>query len=373
MEQVETKRRDIWHQDNGPVMIGIGYALLSAALFGASAPLAKMLLGEVSPWLLAGLLYLGSGLGLAMLRLVWRSKETGLARADLPWLAGAVVSGGMLGPVLLMFGLALSPASAGALLLNLESVFTLALAWIVFRENVDLRIGLGAAAIVAGAVALSLPVGMTLPGGMMQGGTMRGETMWGALLIAGACLCWAIDNNLTRKVSAADPMQVAMVKGLSAGAVNVAIAMAAGAALPGLPAIGVAGLVGFLGYGVSLSLFILALRHLGTARTGAYFALAPFIGAVLAVAMLHEAITLPLAIGGALMAIGLWLHLTEKHEHLHEHEPMEHDHLHVHDEHHQHDHPAGMVVTEPHAHPHRHERLIHRHVHYPDLHHRHSH
>ncbi len=358
-------------------MIGIVYALASAALFGASAPLAKILLGGTSPWLLAGLLYLGSGLGLAATRLVWRGKEAGLSRADLPWLAGAVVFGGMLGPVLLMFGLAQSPASATALLLNLESVLTLGIAWIVFRENVDLRIGLGAAAIVAGAVALSLPAGIWSGHSWAGGGSLEigltGMGVMGPLLIAGACLCWAIDNNLTRKVSAADPMQVAMTKGLVAGGVNVAIALGSGAHLPGLSAIGFASVVGFLGYGVSLSLFILALRHLGTARTGAYYALAPFIGAALAILLLHEAVTVPFLIGGALMAMGLWLHLTERHHHDHEHEPMEHDHLHVHDAHHQHEHPAGMIVTEPHAHPHRHGGLVHSHAHYPDLHHRHSH
>ena len=343
-------------------MRGILYALGSAILFGASAPIAKLLLGGISPWLLAGLLYLGSGLGLTALRLVRRSKEASLVRADLPWLSAAILAGGVCGPVLLMFGLATTAASSAALLLNLESVFTLGIAWIVFKEYVDLRLGIGAAAIVLGAVALSWQGGAAEPA----------STLWGPVLIAGACLAWAVDNNLTRKISAADPMQIAMLKGLVAGAVNVALALIAGAKVPELPDGLAAGAVGFLGYGISLSLFILALRHLGTARTGAYYALAPFIGAAVAIPLLGEPITLPFLIGGGAMAVGLWLHLTERHQHAHVHEPMEHDHLHVHDAHHQHSH-DGPPVTEPHAHRHRHARLVHKHVHYPDLHHRHSH
>jgi drug/metabolite transporter (DMT)-like permease len=341
-------------------MIGIAYALLSAALFGVSAPFAKILLGEVSPWLLAGLLYLGSGLGLAAVRLLWRSKEARLSRKDLPWLAAAVLSGGIIGPVLLLFGLAQSSASEAALLLNLESALTLVMAWAVFKENVDRRLMIGAVSIVAGAIILSWPDDANL------------GLSWGPLLIAGACLAWAIDNNLTRKVSAADPMQIAMVKGLVAGLVNVAIALALGAALPGTATLGQAGLLGFFSYGVSLTLFVLALRYLGTARTGAYYSLAPFIGAGAAILLLGEPVTTTFLAGGALMAIGLWLHLTEQHLHEHSHEPIEHEHVHVHDEHHQHGHAPG-APPEPHVHVHSHARLIHRHPHYPDLHHRHTH
>ena len=341
-------------------MTGIVYALLSAALFGVSAPLAKLLLGAISPWLLAGLLYLGSGVGLALVRLVRRSNEAGLSRGDWPWFGAAVLSGGVVGPVLLVFGLAQSTAAEASLLLNLESVLTLGIAWIVFKENVDRRLLIGAGAIVAGAVVLSWPKDLALGSGT------------GPLLIAGACLAWAIDNNLTRKVSAADPMQIAMLKGLVAGAVNVALAFMLGASLPAAVAIGEAGLLGFFSYGISLTLFVLALRHLGTARTGAYYTLAPFIGAGVAILALGEPITLPFLTGGALMAIGLWLHLSERHQHQHAHEPLEHEHAHVHDAHHQHDHAPG-TPPEPHAHKHRHGRMVHRHPHYPDLHHRHSH
>jgi EamA-like transporter family len=193
----------------------------------------------------------------------------------------------------------------------------------------------------------------------------------GAVLIAGACLAWGIDNNLTRKLSSADPVATAMIKGLAAGAANAAFALIAGAAMPEARIIAAAALVGFLGIGVSLVLFVLALRHLGTARTSAYFSLAPFIGAVLAIGLLHEAMTASLLLAGLLMGFGLWMHLAERHVHEHEHEAFEHEHSHIHDLHHRHNHDGPL--PEPHSHWHRHEPLRHRHPHYPDLHHRHSH
>ncbi len=345
---------------------GAPSALLSAVLFGASTPFAKLLLGEgVSPWLLAGLLYLGSGIGLSVVHLGRRviglgSAEAPLRRADLPWLALVVLSGGVLGPVLLMIGLTTTPASSTALLLNLESLATMAIAWVAFRENVDRRLLVGAVAILGGAVLIS-----------WQGGP-RGFGL-GAIAIAGACVAWGIDNNLTRKLSAADPVQIALIKGLVAGTVNLVLALFMGAHLPPMPALSGAALVGFLGYGVSLVLFVLGLRHLGAARTGAYFSTAPFIGAVLAIAMFEEEVTARLISAGALMAGGLYLHLSEAHEHEHEHEAMEHEHRHFHDTHHQHVHAPGDPAGEPHTHRHHHLPIRHKHSHYPDLHHRHGH
>ena len=345
---------------------GAALALASAALFGFSTPLAKLLLtGGLAPGLLAGLLYLGSGLGLALSRLGRQAlgrveAETPLRRADLPWLALAVGFGGVAGPLLLMLGLARTPASTTALLLNVEGLATMAIAWVVFRENVDRRLLAGAAAILAGAVVLSWRGG---PGGADLG----------ALAILGACVAWGIDNNLTRKLSAADPVQIAAIKGVVAGAVNLALALWQGAVLPAPAAVALAGLLGFLGYGVSLVLFVLALRHLGAARTGAYFSTAPFLGAVLALALFREPLGPPLVIAAALMGLGVWLHLSERHEHEHEHEAMEHDHGHVHDAHHLHAHALGDPQGEPHAHPHSHVPARHRHPHYPDIHHRHGH
>lgn len=345
---------------------GVPLALASAALFGASTPFAKLLLGGgVSPWLLAGLLYLGSGFGLGLVRLAQKASgrapaEAPLRRADLPWLALIVLSGGAVGPALLMLGLAATPATTASLLLNLEGLATMALAWLLFRENVDRRLLAGAAAILGGAVLLSWRGG---PAGLG----------WGAAAIAGACLAWGIDNNLTRRLSAAAPVQIAMIKGLTAGAANLMLAIAAGAALPSPAAVGDAALIGFLGYGVSLVLFTLGLRHLGAARTGAYFSTAPFIGAALAVAMLGEPVTARLGLAGILMAIGVSLHLAEAHEHEHAHERLEHEHRHTHDAHHRHAHRPGDPAGEPHSHRHVHLPLVHKHPHYPDLHHRHGH
>jgi drug/metabolite transporter (DMT)-like permease len=346
---------------------GAPLAIASAALFGASTPLAKALLGGgVSPWLLAGLLYLGSGLGLAVIhygrRLLGRaSEEAPLPRADWGWMALVVFSGGVAGPVLLMLGLATTSASSAALLLNLEGLATMAIAWLVFRENVDRRLLLGAAAILAGALLLS-----------WQGGSGFGVGI-GSVFIAGACLAWGIDNNLTRKVSASDPVQIAMIKGLAAGGVNLALALSAGAHLPSIGLLAGAGVVGFLGYGVSLVLFVLALRFLGTARTGTYFSTAPFIGALLAILLFAEPVTWRLVAAAVLMGVGLYFHLVERHEHEHAHEPMEHEHPHVHDAHHQHAHGPDDPPGEPHIHRHRHQPLRHKHPHYPDLHHRHDH
>jgi drug/metabolite transporter (DMT)-like permease len=312
---------------------------------------------------LAALLYLGSGIGLLAIRArAWlRPGGTGLAWHDWPWLAGAIAFGGVLGPVLLMLGLARTSGASASLLLNLEAVLTAVIAWVAFRENADRRIVLGMALIVAGGVVLAWP------------GESGAASLSGALLVSGACLCWAIDNNLTRKVSGGEATFIAGAKGLVAGAVNLAIGLALGASAP--PPLPVAGalVVGFLGYGVSLVLFVIALRGLGTARTGAYFSTAPFIGAAVAIGAFAEPTTPAFWLAAALMGAGVWLHLTERHEHPHAHEPLEHAHPHAHDEHHRHSHDFTWDGREPHVHPHRHAALTHSHPHYPDLHHRHSH
>ncbi len=354
---------------------GVMYAIGAALLFGMGTPLAKLLLADVSPLMLAALLYLGSGVGLALVRaLEW---VVGRERTVLPhgtqwfWLGGAVLAGGVVGPVLLMLGLQNFPAADASLLLNSEGVLTALLAWFVFKENFDRRIALGMLAIVAGGLVLSWPRD-SLPGG---GGILP------ALLIVGACLAWAIDNNLTRKVSLLDAGFIAMSKGLGAGSVNLALAWATGASLPGAEFVAKAAVLGFVSYGGSLVLFVLALRHLGTARTGAYFSIAPFAGALLAVLLLGEQVTVPLLIGGVLMAIGVALHLTERHGHKHTHEPLLHDHEHSHadakgkggDLHHAHDHALPVPAGVSHQHVHQHVSLAHTHAHFPDAHHRHGH
>jgi drug/metabolite transporter (DMT)-like permease len=341
---------------------GAAVALASAVLFGASTPFAKLLVGEMSPVLLAGLLYLGSGAGLALLRVVSRGDRGSLSRREAPWLAGAILFGGVIGPVLLMVGLRSTPATTVSLLLNLEGVFTAMLAWFVFHENFDRRIALAMALILAGGAVLSWQ-----PGGSFG-------VSAGALVVVAACFCWAVDNNLTQKISGGDPVTIAAAKGSSAGAITVGVALAIGAGdHPHPSAVLTALVVGLLGYGVSLALFVLALRHLGTARTGAYFSVAPFVGAAVSVGLLREPITPALAVAGVLMMAGVWLHISERHEHEHQHERLVHTHRHVHDEHHQHQHAEGVDPREPHAHPHVHEPLTHAHAHYPDIHHRHRH
>ncbi len=337
-------------------------ALFAAFLFGASTPFAKQLVGTISPILLAGLLYLGSGIGLGLAKLI-RDKNwySGLSKDEWQWLLGAIIFGGVLAPIFLMIGLVHTRAATASLLLNLESVLTAVFAWIFFKEHTDRRIAFGMFLIVAGGVILSWSK-QTL------------STNWvGSIAIAIACLCWAVDNNLTRKISSSDSLFIAGSKGLVAGIVNVSLALAIGLTFPAWSNINYALLVGFLGYGVSLVLFILALRGLGTARTGAYFSTAPFIGAAIAIIFLHESTSLLFWIAALLMGIGVWIHLTEHHDHTHTHEALFHNHSHIHDEHHQHQHDTPWDGKEPHTHPHQHEPFTHSHHHYPDIHHRHKH
>ncbi len=339
---------------------GVPAALGAALLFGAGTPLAKWLLDAVSPWLLAGLLYLGSGVGLTLYRRLIEAPAVRLPRNEVTWFAGAILAGGIVGPVLLMIGLSGMPASGASLLLNAEGVFTALLAWFAFKENFDRRIALGIGAIVAGAVVLSWP------------GEVRFAGLWPTLAVLGACFAWGVDNNLTRKISHTDATWIASVKGLVSGSVNLILAVTLGASMPALPNLAGAMVVGFLAYGVSLALFVVGLRHLGTARTGAYFSVAPFFGALLALLM-GDPVTMPLLIAGALMALGTWLHLTERHEHKHAHEELRHDHEHVHDEHHQHEHDAAVIPGSKHRHLHLHQPQTHTHRHFPDTHHRHNH
>ena len=345
---------------------GVTYALLAAALFGASTPLAKQLVGDMHPLVLAGLLYLGSGLGLCVVLGLRKLLAKGRldiawpAGTDWAWLAGAILCGGVFAPVLLMQGLVSSSAASASLLLNLEAVLTVLIAWFVFRENFDRRIAVGMASIAAGGIVLSWAPG-------------AGRLAPGAALIAAATAFWAIDNNLTRKVAANDAVVVAGLKGLIAGSVSLACATVLGLKFPPSGTVPAAALLGFLGYGVSLVLFVLALRHLGTARTGAYFSVAPFFGAALAIGLQHDTVTVQLVIAAALMALGVWLHVSERHEHEHVHATTEHEHPHRHDDHHRHVHPNSWDGVEPHTHQHVHEAIVHRHAHVPDIHHRHPH
>lgn len=345
---------------------GIAPALVAALLFGASTPLARALISAIDPAWLAGCLYAGSGTGLAVVFVLRRASGrtqavAPLGRRDLPWLAATILSGGIAAPLLFTFGLRDTAGASASLLLNLEAVLTVALAWFAFREHYGARVVLGMALIVA-ACALLAWGGRALPAG--------GK---GAPLIALACLGWALDNNLTRRIAGSDALAIAMAKGLVGGAVNLSLAAAfAGPPPAALTAIAAA-VVGFLGYGVSLVLFVIALRGLGTARASAYFSTAPFFGVAIAFAVLAERPERTFWIALPLIALGVWLHLSERHGHRHTHEALVHDHAHEHDEHHRHAHDFPWDGTEPHAHPHAHEPLTHEHAHAPDLHHRHEH
>ena len=284
----------------GDIRRGGLLAIAAAILFGLSTPAAKAIVGNVQPLLLAGLLYLGSGVGLGIIILLGQRRGVRLQPADVPWLLGTIGFGGALGPALLMWGLTRTTGSAASLLLTLEGVFTALIAWVVFREPFNRRIGLGMASIFVGAVLLALRTPSGSAGAL------------GAVAVAGACLSWAIDNNCTSKIADVDALTLASIKGVVAGAANATLALIAGSAFPTAGLIAASALVGFFGYGLSLVLFVLALREIGAARTGAYFSTAPFIGAVVGLVALREPMTASLIGAGLLMAFGVYLHLTEQ-------------------------------------------------------------
>jgi drug/metabolite transporter (DMT)-like permease len=336
---------------------GLVDALLAAALFGATAPVAKLLLGGAGPLLLGGLLYLGAGLGLILAAALRPpSPEAALRRADAATLGAMIVAGGVLGPALMLAGLVRLSATAGALLLNLEAPATILLAVVFFGEHLARLEAAGAALIVAGAAALGL-----------RPGEVSADPA-GVLLIAGACAAWGLDNNLAARLTLRDPVAVARAKALGAGAALLALAFATGAAPPA-PTLALAALgVGALGYGASLVFAYRAARALGAARQSALFASAPFLGAALAVPLLGERPALADLAAAAAMLAGVVLLARARHSHRHTHEPLEHEHLHEHDEHHAHAH-GGPA----HSHAHTHEPLEHEHAHASDLHHHHRH
>jgi len=338
---------------------------LAAALFGVSAPLAKLLLLDTGPLMLAALLYLGGGLGLAIAgwlgRTRARSHEARVRSSDAGYLAGIIVLGGVVGPVLMLYGLERVSGVAGSLLLNLEAPFTMVLALLLFKEHLGRRGALAAALIVSGAVVLGYGPG-----------ELRAQAT-GVLAIAGACLGWAVDNNLTQRLSLRDPIVVVRIKALGSATCTLGLAQATGHSLPPLKVLVPALVVGAACYGLSIVLDMYALRILGAAREAAFFATAPFMGAVAAIPLLGERPGVSHFFAATLMGLGIFLLVRERHGHLHAHDEVEHDHAHVHDEHHQHEHEGSETPGEPHAHPHRHAPLAHDHPHVPDLHHRHRH
>jgi drug/metabolite transporter (DMT)-like permease len=363
-------------------------ALTAAALFGLSTPAAKILLGSLPPLYMAGLLYLGMGLGLGLWSHFSKNKKNSppLSRKELPYLVLAVLCGGIIAPICLMFGLAGSEAAGASLLLNLEGVLTAAIAWIVFKENCDRRIVSGMILITIGGIILSWgnpsdnPLNLSLLHLIFNHKVnLAFEFNPYSLLIVLACLGWALDNNFTRQIAFADARQLGIIKGLVAGVVNMTLAATTQKlALTGAAALTLilpALLLGFIAYGLSLVLYVHSLRFLGAARTGAYFSTAPFLGAALSLAIFHERLTLAFILSAAAMAAGVYLHLSEQHQHEHKHEAEEHEHEHEHgaDTHHEHSHVPGDPPGPRHSHKHKHDQLKHSHAHFPDSHHRHQH
>ena len=340
------------------------FALLSAALFGVSPVLCKAIIGEMSPALLAGLLYLGSGIGLHVV-LVFKHQSSLSELKMLPplhrlKLLGAIVSGGIIAPLCLTYGIKLGNASEVSLLLNLETVATTVIAWLCFKEHVGFRVWGGKILILVAATIIILTteehLAFSFPG----------------LLVVLACVFWGIDNNLTRDVEELSSTVLASIKGFGAGVFNIALAFAFFPGSASILQVSEALVIGALSYGMSLVLFIEALRRIGSARTSTFFAVGPFIGAVLSVVLLGEQPPLAYWLAASLMLAGILFLYREMHKHLHTHESMSHSHKHVHDEHHRHEH-EDVTFTEPHDHVHVHEEMTHYHVHWPDIHHRHSH
>lgn len=341
---------------------GALYGITAAVLFGMSAPISKLLLPQVGFLILASLLYLGAGVGLTVAGMIRReTRESRLRSTDALPLAAIVITGGVLGPILLLYGLQSVTGTAGSLLLNLEAPFTMLLAVVAFREHMSRGEIIASVLIVFGAIVLGY-----------ERGELRAEVP-GPLAIAGACLCWGVDNNLTQKLSIRDPVAIVRVKTLGAGVCTMAIALMAGQRLPAAPAIVSSLVLGLFSYGVSILLDAYALRQLGAAREAAFFATAPFAGAILAIPLLHEPLTSLRTAGFLLMIAGVTVLLRARHSHFHTHAPMQHEHVHVHDEHHQHEHSPDDPAGEPHSHEHRHEPMSHEHPHTSDIHHRHRH
>ena len=342
--------------------------LLGALAFAASVPAGKILLRGLAPMAISSGLYLAAGL--FCLGLLFGesgrgpSTENRLKGGEWWWLAAAVGFGGVLGPLALFYGLRWSSGYVAGLLLNFEAVFTVGLGAVLSGERVGVRGLRGIALVIAGAVALS-----------SLGGSAGGATRpLGALLIVAACACWGLDNNFTQRISPRDARQIVAIKGLVGGAANLGLAALFGQ-LGNWSSASVASVlvVGAVSYGLSIVLFIRGLRELGVMHTGALFALAPGIAAVLSWLVLREPVH-PLALLAlTAMTGGALLHATDVHDHAHTHEALEHAHVHEHDEHHQHEHTPEELAQVPHAHRHRHEPLTHAHPHTHDVHHRHSH
>jgi len=342
-------------------------ALIAGALFGASAPISKLLLGEIAPTLMASFLYLGSGIGIFLLRYFQSSdtafsNEARLTKNDWPWLIGAVFIGGIAAPIVLMFSLKNTPAATASLLLSFEGVATTVIAVVVFKEAVGKRIW-------SAVILITLAIIMLSWDSSGQWGLSIG-----AVGVICACVLWGIDNNFTRNVSAKDPLSIVMIKGLSAGTFSLILSFVLGYSFPSIGFVFKAMLLGCFSYGLSIILFIRAMRELGSTRTSALFGIAPFVGTLLSEIIFRESLNTLFFLSLPIMTIGAVLLLKEDHDHLHEHTPTVHEHRHSHDSHHIHRHlKEELLKWGGHSHVHKQELIAHKHPHTPDIHHRHEH
>ena len=343
------------------------FIIISASLFGISTPLAKLLVKNIPPVALAGLFYLGAFAGLSLYSIARRKrlidpdkKVVSLEKKDFFWLAGAVLTGGIIGPISLMMGLTLVSGFSASLLLNLEGLATVIIAVFIFKENAGKRLWLAL-------------VCMTIAGLFLTWDPGQGKfSLVGPLLILLAMVCWGIDNNLTRNISDKDPIQITRIKGLVAGTISLSLALILGMKILLDLKIALALLLGSFSYGISLVFFIKALEKLGSSRAGAFFSFAPFIGTIASLIILREWVGWVMFPAAGFMIIGVWLIISERHSHLHLHKAITHTHSHKHsDRHHLHEHSGTFF--EPHTHEHTHFELSHIHVHWPDTHHRHGH
>jgi drug/metabolite transporter (DMT)-like permease len=339
-------------------------ALIAALLFGASAPLAKLLSGEVEPIPLAAFLYLGSGIGLLGIKLFQRINRQGsdsearVEKSDFGWLAGAIMAGGVAAPITLLFSLRNTPAATTSLLLNFEGAATTLIAFLAFKESISRRAWWAIALITMASIFVSI----------------NPNAEWGFSLgtlgIIAACVLWGIDNNFTRNISAKDPLVIVTIKGLGAGSFSLILALALGNKLPAREVILGALTLGSLSYGTSIVLFIHAMRGLGAARTSALYSTAPIAGVILSIVLFQEFPAWLFGFAIPFMVVGTILLVNDEHEHHHIHKMVSHEHSHTHDDgHHEHE----GELTARHCHIHKHDELAHAHQHMPDLHHRHIH
>jgi len=340
---------------------GALYGIAAAALFGASTPFAKLLVPHVHPLMLASLLYFGATVALAIVTAAGPRPEASLRWADAPRLAAIILTGGVLGPSLMLIGLARVSAVTASLLLNLEAPFTILFAVLLFGEHLGRKEAVAAGLLILGALLLA-----------WAPGELSGSAV-GLIAIAAACISWGFDNNLTQRLSLRDPIAIVRWKAFGSSAANMTLALLLGASLPATSVVVAALTIGAASYGVSIVLDTYALRLIGAAREAAYFATAPFFGALMGMLLLGERIGSQESAAAVLMIAGIVVLLRERHLHLHEHDELTHDHIHIHDEHHQHAHDAGLTSAEPHAHEHHHAPLSHAHAHSSDVHHRHRH